>query len=116
MMNPFGQREQETLIEMSATTDDDISILTDFRSPDSAGEDSNGPFYENNSNPDSELPSNSEGLSNTESTFLISNHQRIDKHHQSKDSVFFRDGIRRIDFVLSYIDEANKEADKKAVR
>ncbi|XP_075423326.1 anoctamin-5 isoform X4 [Ascaphus truei] len=114
MMNPFGQREQETLIEMSATTDDDISILTDFRSPDSAGEDSNGPFYENNSNPDSELPSNSEKY--RKMGLFLKSRLRIDKYHQSKDSVFFRDGIRRIDFVLSYIDEANKEADKKAER
>ncbi|XP_053576348.1 anoctamin-5 isoform X3 [Bombina bombina] len=114
-MNPFGHREHETLIEMSATTD---------------GEEANGTLYEINSNADSELPGNSEGLSSTESTFLIINNQRkwrkhglflksrlrIDKHHQSKDSVFFRDGIRRIDFVLSYIDEPVKEGDKKAER
>uniref|UniRef100_A0AAV2L2H6 Anoctamin n=1 Tax=Knipowitschia caucasica TaxID=637954 RepID=A0AAV2L2H6_KNICA len=30
---------------------------------------------------------------------------RIDKHHQSKDSIFFRDGVRRIDFVLSYLED-----------
>ncbi|XP_029993018.1 anoctamin-5 isoform X3 [Sphaeramia orbicularis] len=36
---------------------------------------------------------------------------RIDKQQQSKDSVFFRDGVRRIDFVLSYVDE--KEGDRK---
>ncbi|KAM4617455.1 anoctamin-5 isoform 2-T2 [Discoglossus pictus] len=79
-MNRFGHREEETLIEMSAT-----------------GEEGNGPFYENNSTTDSELPGNSE----------------IDKHHQSKDSIFFRDGIRRIDFVLSYTEDPNKESDKK---
>uniref|UniRef100_A0A8D0HPR6 Anoctamin n=1 Tax=Sphenodon punctatus TaxID=8508 RepID=A0A8D0HPR6_SPHPU len=33
----------------------------------------------------------------------------IDKRHQSKDSVFFRDGVRRIDFVFSYVDEPHKE-------
>ncbi|KAA0724050.1 Anoctamin-5 Gnathodiaphyseal dysplasia 1 protein [Triplophysa tibetana] len=38
----------------------------------------------------------------------------VDKHHQSKDSVYFRDGIRRIDFVLSYIDD--KDEVKKAER
>ncbi|XP_035252507.1 anoctamin-5-like [Anguilla anguilla] len=32
---------------------------------------------------------------------------RIDKHQQSKDSIFFRDGVRRIDFVLSYVDDRN---------
>ncbi|KAM4721552.1 anoctamin-5 [Rhinophrynus dorsalis] len=129
-MSRSGHREHETLIEMSAATEDDISVITEIRSPESAGEDSNGPFYEYNSNTDSEVPGNSEGLSSTESTFLITNHQRkwrkhglflkrrlrIDKHHQSKDSVFFRDGIRRIDFVLSYTDELNKEADKRVER
>ncbi|XP_058500899.1 anoctamin-5 isoform X3 [Solea solea] len=39
---------------------------------------------------------------------------RIDKHQQSKDSVFFRDGLRRIDFVLSYVDD--KDGEKKLER
>ncbi|NWU96482.1 ANO5 protein, partial [Upupa epops] len=41
---------------------------------------------------------------------------RIDKRHQSKDSIFFRDGVRRIDFVLSYVDDINKEGEKKLER
>ncbi|NXY67823.1 ANO5 protein, partial [Glareola pratincola] len=41
---------------------------------------------------------------------------RIDKRHQSKDSIFFRDGVRRIDFVLSYVDDLNKEWEKKLER
>ncbi|NXO00769.1 ANO5 protein, partial [Rhinopomastus cyanomelas] len=41
---------------------------------------------------------------------------RIDKRHQSKDSIFFRDGVRRIDFVLSYVDDLNKEGEKKLER
>ncbi|XP_053305226.1 anoctamin-5 isoform X2 [Spea bombifrons] len=117
-MNRSGQMEQETLIEMSAATD---------------GDGGNGDFCENNSHADSELPGNSEGLSSTESSFLITNHERllqvtrkwqkhrlflkrrlmIDKHHQSKDSVFFRDGVRRIDFVLSYNEDPNREAERK---
>ncbi|KAM3919659.1 anoctamin-5 isoform 3-T3 [Leptodactylus fuscus] len=117
-MNRNGRKEEETLIEMSETGD---------------GEDLNGPLYEINSNAGSEIPSHSEsqGLSSTESTFLITNHQwaapqkwyklnrflnsrlRIDKQPQSKDSVFFRDGVRRIDFVLSYVDDPNKEVDRK---
>ncbi|XP_075019404.1 anoctamin-5 isoform X7 [Calonectris borealis] len=40
----------------------------------------------------------------------------IDKRHQSKDSIFFRDGVRRIDFVLSYVDDLNKEWEKKLER
>ncbi|XP_043084032.1 anoctamin-5 isoform X6 [Puntigrus tetrazona] len=38
----------------------------------------------------------------------------VDKQQQSKDSVYFRDGVRRIDFVLSYIDD--KEGEKKQDR
>nr|XP_043892005.1 anoctamin-5-like [Solea senegalensis] len=38
----------------------------------------------------------------------------IDKHQQSKDSVFFRDGLRRIDFVLSYVDD--KDGERKLER
>uniref|UniRef100_A0A8C1EQG5 Anoctamin n=1 Tax=Cyprinus carpio carpio TaxID=630221 RepID=A0A8C1EQG5_CYPCA len=41
-------------------------------------------------------------------------HREIDKFGQNRDSVFFRDGVRRIDFVLSYIDD--KDGDKKAER
>ncbi|XP_069596032.1 anoctamin-5 isoform X1 [Ranitomeya imitator] len=114
-MNRNGKKkEEETLIEMSGAADDDISVLTEIKTPDSPGEDLSGPLYEINSNADSEIvPSNSEGLSSTESTFLIANHQRIDKHHHSKDSVFFRDGVRRIDFVLSYFDETTKDLDRR---
>ncbi|XP_035986817.1 anoctamin-5-like isoform X2 [Fundulus heteroclitus] len=38
----------------------------------------------------------------------------VDKQKLSKDSVFFRDGVRRIDFVLSYVDD--KDCDKKQER
>uniref|UniRef100_A0A8C2RMY8 Anoctamin n=1 Tax=Capra hircus TaxID=9925 RepID=A0A8C2RMY8_CAPHI len=38
------------------------------------------------------------------------------KDEQSKDSIFFRDGIRKIDFVLSYVDDIKKEAELKAER
>ncbi|XP_069479589.1 anoctamin-5 isoform X3 [Ambystoma mexicanum] len=117
-MNRFGQKEDETLIELSDTLalNDEIAVLTSVKTPGSPGEESNGVLFENGSNADSELPGNSEGISSTESTFLISNLQVIDKHRQSKDSVFFNDGIRRIDFVLSYTDEPIKDAEKKAER
>ncbi|XP_061466611.1 anoctamin-5 isoform X6 [Rhineura floridana] len=108
--------KEETLIEMG---------------PANEGEESNGPLFENISNTDSELPGNSEGLSTTETTLLISDLQgktgrrynlflkqrlRIDKRHQSKDSVFFRDGVRRIDFVLAYVDDAKIEGERKVER
>nr|XP_012590982.1 anoctamin-5 isoform X3 [Microcebus murinus] len=38
------------------------------------------------------------------------------KHQQSKDSIFFRDGIRQIDFVLSYVDDIRKDSEIKAER
>lgn len=38
---------------------------------------------------------------------------QIDKQQHSKDSVYFRDGRRRIDFVLSYVDD--KDGERKQV-
>ncbi|XP_031420362.1 anoctamin-5 isoform X2 [Clupea harengus] len=43
-------------------------------------------------------------------------HNGVDKQQQSKDSVFFRDGVRRIDFVLSYVDDEDKDGEKKQER
>ncbi|XP_053800352.1 anoctamin-5 isoform X7 [Vidua chalybeata] len=93
---------------------DDIAILTKFKPSHSEGEECNGP--ETISTAGSEIPSSSEGLNSTETTLLIPEHQVIDKRHQSKDSIFFRDGVRRIDFVLSYVDDLNKEWEKKLER
>nr|XP_019934199.1 PREDICTED: anoctamin-5 isoform X1 [Paralichthys olivaceus] len=53
------------------------------------------------------------GLSRKRALFLKFR-SRIDKQQQSKDSVFFRDGLRRIDFVLSYGDE--KDGERKQER
>ncbi|KAM6459351.1 anoctamin-5 isoform 2-T2 [Liasis olivaceus] len=100
-MNRVGKKNEETLIEMGQTND---------------GEESNGPLCENTSNADSEFPGNSEGLSTTETTLLISDLQGIDRRHQSKDSVFFRDGTRRIDFVLTYVDDPKMDGEKKVDR
>ncbi|XP_030618524.1 anoctamin-5 isoform X4 [Delphinapterus leucas] len=55
-------------------------------------------------------------LNSRESSFLISEEPRFKKDEQSKDSIFFRDGIRQIDFVLSYVDDIKKEAELKAER
>lgn len=43
-------------------------------------------------------------------------HNGVDKQHQSKDSVFFRDGVRRVDFILSYVEETDKDGEKKQER
>ncbi|XP_068256161.1 anoctamin-5 isoform X4 [Nyctibius grandis] len=114
-MNRLGKKANETLIEMAQSAD---------------GEECNGPSCETISTEGSEIPSSSEGLNSTETTLLIPERQvsgrrynlflkrrlRIDKRHQSKDSIFFRDGVRRIDFVLSYVDDLNKEWEKKLER
>lgn len=38
---------------------------------------------------------------------------QTDKLQPNRDTVFFRDGVRRIDFVLSYVDD--KDGEKKQV-
>ncbi|XP_041909984.1 anoctamin-5 [Arvicola amphibius] len=38
------------------------------------------------------------------------------RREQSKDSIFFRDGVRQIDFVLSYVEDVKKDAELKAER
>ncbi|KAM8751920.1 anoctamin-5 isoform 2-T2 [Acanthopagrus schlegelii] len=53
------------------------------------------------------------GLSRKRALFLKFR-SRIDKQQHSKDSVFFRDGRRRIDFVLSYVDD--KDGERKQER
>ncbi|KAG7245455.1 hypothetical protein INR49_010906 [Caranx melampygus] len=53
------------------------------------------------------------GLSRKRALFLKFR-SRIDKQQHSKDSVFFRDGVRRIDFVLSYVDD--KDGERKQER
>ncbi|RXM34534.1 Anoctamin-5 [Acipenser ruthenus] len=63
-------------------------------------EDSNGHGCLPNSTTDSHLPGIPE----------------LEKQPQSKDSIFFRDGVRRIDFVLSYVDDPTKDGEKKAER
>ncbi|XP_051821593.1 anoctamin-5 isoform X5 [Antechinus flavipes] len=85
---------------MFFSLEDDIAVLTKFKFTNPEGEESNGPLYEMNSSTASELPGSSE----------------FDKRQQSKDSVFFCDGIRRIDFVLSYVDDPKQEGEKKVER
>ncbi|OXB71826.1 UNVERIFIED_CONTAM: hypothetical protein H355_009633 [Colinus virginianus] len=115
-MNRLSKKANETLIEMSLSAD---------------GEESNGPLCETISTAGSEAPSGSEQSgrrynlflkrrlrSNGNTWFLIlcPSLLQIDKRHESKDSIFFRDGVRRIDFVLSYVDDLNKEWEKKLER
>ncbi|XP_023375357.1 anoctamin-5 [Otolemur garnettii] len=54
--------------------------------------------------------------SSEESSFFSADESVFQKLKQSRDSIFFRDGIRQIDFVLSYVDDAKKDAEIKAER
>uniref|UniRef100_UPI00398F4CD8 anoctamin-5 isoform X2 n=1 Tax=Pristiophorus japonicus TaxID=55135 RepID=UPI00398F4CD8 len=99
-MNPFNHTK-ETLIEMS------------YSGEETGGED-NGPYYDpSNGTSEREIPGNPE--MQRKHALFVKNRFRIDKHIQSKDSVFFCDGVRRIDFILSYVDDL-KDAEKKMER
>ncbi|XP_033909917.1 anoctamin-5-like isoform X2 [Acipenser ruthenus] len=115
-----GGEKEPTLIEMSPKTDessgDGVAVLTGYRMKWLAGEDNNGHGCLPSSATASHLPGIPETLSTRESSCLISSMQGIEKRPQSKDSIFFRDGIRRIDFVLSYVDDPTKDGEKKAER
>ncbi|XP_058518458.1 anoctamin-5 [Ochotona princeps] len=58
----------------------------------------------------------SESMSSRDTILLIREKSMFQKHEQSKDSIFFRDGIRQIDFVLSYVDDVRKDSELKAER
>ncbi|XP_046890462.1 anoctamin-5 isoform X3 [Hypomesus transpacificus] len=77
------------------------------------------PLSEHSDSPMSEPPSMDRintmtGIWRKRALFL-KHRSRVDKHQQSKDSIFFRDGVRRIDFVVSYVVE-DKEGDRKPER
>ncbi|XP_019116302.1 anoctamin-5b isoform X1 [Larimichthys crocea] len=94
-----GKAKDETLIELQSATDphtgDGPAVLTAFRinlhSDDHSGN----------------------GVSLSERVTLPG-HAETDKLQPNKDTVFFRDGVRRIDFVLSYVDD--KDGEKKQER
>ncbi|XP_072322782.1 anoctamin-5 isoform X3 [Scyliorhinus torazame] len=118
-MSQSNGRNQETLIEMSSTGEEtaDIAVITGS-AVESPGED-NGPNYYTPSNDsrECEIPGNPEVLSTTTETASLIHGlpSGIDKHVRSKDSIFFCDGVRRIDFILSYVDDP-KDGDKKMDR
>ncbi|XP_071381839.1 anoctamin-5b isoform X1 [Centroberyx affinis] len=95
-----GKARDETLIELKNATDsqtgDGPAVLTAFRI--------NLHSDENNGN----------GLNSTDRGDLLPGHTETDNLQPNKDTVFFRDGVRRIDFVLSYVDD--KDGEKKQER
>ncbi|XP_070758574.1 anoctamin-5b [Enoplosus armatus] len=94
-----GKAKDETLIELQSATDsqtgDGPAVLTAFRI--------NLHSDENSGN----------GVPSSERVTLPG-HTETDKLQPNKDTVFFRDGVRRIDFVLSYVDD--KDGEKKQER
>ncbi|KAM9494554.1 anoctamin-5b isoform 1-T1 [Clarias gariepinus] len=94
-----GKTKDATLLEMTnkadAHVEDGFAVLTGYRK--TFLTDNNGSLL-SASDKGTQLPGNRE----------------IDKLQQNSDSVYFRDGKRRIDFVLSYTDD--KDGDKKAER
>ncbi|KAI4872191.1 hypothetical protein NFI96_031019 [Prochilodus magdalenae] len=46
-------------------------------------------------------------------TLFLKYRSRVDKQQQSKDSVYFRDGKRRIDFVLSYVEDRDERKQER---
>ncbi|XP_049920818.1 anoctamin-5b isoform X2 [Epinephelus moara] len=80
-----GKAKDETLIELQSTTDSQTG-------------DENG----------------GNGVSSLSETATLPGHTETDKLQPNKDTVFFRDGVRRIDFVLSYVDD--KDGEKKQER
>ncbi|XP_036391016.1 anoctamin-5-like isoform X1 [Megalops cyprinoides] len=110
-MNPiFVKNKDDTVIEMQGTVDTRSSDDKDECSLNSMSD--RGPqIPEQNEATQSEeiaepkhLMSGVSGIWRKRALFLKFR-SRIDKQQQSKDSVFFRDGVRRIDFVLSYTDD-----------
>ncbi|GAA6233612.1 anoctamin-5-like isoform X1 [Lates japonicus] len=95
-----GKAKDETLIELQSAADsqtgDGPAVLTAFRI--------NLHSDENSGN----------GVSSLSDRGTLPGHTETDKLQPNKDTVFFRDGVRRIDFVLSYVDD--KDGEKKQER
>ncbi|XP_056268496.1 anoctamin-5b [Pseudoliparis swirei] len=95
-----GKGKDETLIELQSATDsqtgDGPAVLTAFSI--TLHSDENGGASVNSLSEKSALPG----------------HTETDKLQPNTDTVFFRDGVRRIDFVLSYVDD--KDGEKKQDR
>ncbi|KAM4593137.1 anoctamin-5b isoform 1-T1 [Odontesthes bonariensis] len=93
-----GKAKEETLIELQTATDshsaDGLAVLTAFRinlhSDESSGN----------------------GVSSSERNSLPG-HAETEKLQPNRDTVFFRDGVRRIDFVLSYVDDKDERKQER---
>ncbi|KAK2920126.1 anoctamin-5b isoform X2 [Channa argus] len=80
-----GKAKDETLIELQSATDSQV------------GDENSG-----------------NGINSVSEKGTLPGHSETEKLQPNKDTVFFRDGVRRIDFVLSYVDD--KDGEKKQER
>ncbi|XP_026175594.1 anoctamin-5b isoform X1 [Mastacembelus armatus] len=100
MRRMAGKAKDETLIELKSATDSHIgdgpAVLTAFRINLRSDEDSGN------------------GVHSLSERGTLPGHTDTEKQCPNKDTVFFRDGVRRIDFVLSYVDD--KVGEKKQER
>ncbi|KAM6942860.1 anoctamin-5b [Xenentodon cancila] len=94
-----GKTEEETLIELQSARDPQIgdgpAVLTAFRinlhSDESSGN----------------------GVGSLSERSSLPGHTETDKLQPNRDTVFFRDGVRRIDFVLSYVDDKDERKQER---
>ncbi|XP_024152146.1 anoctamin-5b isoform X1 [Oryzias melastigma] len=94
-----GKAKEETLIELQSAADSHITdgpaVLTAFRinrhSDDSSGN----------------------GVGVLSERAQLPGHTETDKLRPNRDTVFFRDGVRRIDFVLSYVDDKDEKKQER---
>ncbi|XP_011488028.1 anoctamin-5 isoform X1 [Oryzias latipes] len=94
-----GNAKEETLIELQSAADSQITagpaVLTAFRinlhSDDSSGN----------------------GVGVLSERAQLPGHIETDKLQPTRDTVFFRDGVRRIDFVLSYVDDKDEKKQER---
>ncbi|XP_012706185.1 anoctamin-5b isoform X2 [Fundulus heteroclitus] len=79
-----GKAKEETLIELQSTTD---SQMTD--------------------------ESSGNGISSLSEGTHLPGHSETEGLRPNRDTVFFRDGVRRIDFVLSYVDDKDEKKQER---
>ncbi|KAM4597065.1 anoctamin-5b isoform 2-T2 [Fundulus diaphanus] len=79
-----GKAKEETLIELQSTTD---SQMTD--------------------------ESSGNGISSLSEGTHLPGHSETEGLKPNRDTVFFRDGVRRIDFVLSYVDDKDEKKQER---
>ncbi|XP_017260946.1 anoctamin-5b isoform X2 [Kryptolebias marmoratus] len=93
-----GKAKEETLIELQSASDSQIAdgpaVLTAFRNLHS--DESSG-----------------NGVSSLSERAPLPGHSETDKLRPNRDTVFFRDGVRRIDFVLSYVDDKDERKQER---